>query len=310
MRQPLPEELPSAFVTHAALAAGVTRSRLRGADLERPFHGTYLVRHSAARDEREVFLRRASAALARLGPGAFLSHRSAAILWQVPLPFPVDPEGPVDVGFVHPARPTRLDGVRAHRVQPAHVRLTTHALTGLRTASPASTFAMLGAVLAQPYDLVAVGDSLVSDRVFARDGALARVDQLEAAVFSGRRVGINVLRAALPRIRMRVASRPETWTRLTLVDAGLPEPAINLDVFDSRGLFIGCVDLAYPRSKVAIEYEGEHHLRDAEQWTKDILRYERLTADGWTVIRVTKEELFTRPHNLVARVRVALAARG
>jgi very-short-patch-repair endonuclease len=72
------------------------------------------------------------------------------------------------------------------------------------------------------------------------------------------------------------------------------------------GGLIGIVDLAYPAHRVAIEYEGEHHLTDPAQWAKDILRYERLIAAGWLPIRVTKDELFRHPDRLVTRVRAAL----
>lgn len=110
-----------------------------------------------------------------------------------------------------------------------------------------------------------------------------------------------------PRVRAGAASRPETWTRLTLVDAGLPEPAIDHDVYDARG-FIGCVDLAYPERRIAIEYEGDHHRTDSAQWNRDIEKHDRLAAAGWRVIRVTREDVFSRPGVLVGRVRRALAA--
>lgn len=139
--------------------------------------------------------------------------------------------------------------------------------------------------------------------------ALATVRQLEAAVAAGRRVGSPALRRALPRVRTRSASRTETRCRLILVDGGLPEPELNHDVYDDAGRFIACVDLAYPARRVAIEYEGEHHLRDAEQWAKDIARYEALAAAGWFVIRVTKADVFAARSDLVRRVRTALRAR-
>lgn len=309
MRTPLPDDLPAAFATRDALRAGVTRSRLRASDLERPFHGSYLAADRVLPgDDRAAVLERAAAAVAVLDPRAFLSHVTAAVLWRVPLPFSVDAARPPDIGMLHPARPPRLTGVRAHRVQARHVRVIVDPETGLRVASPASTWAMLGAVLRHPYDLVAAGDALVSDRVYGREGALATIAQFEAAAFAGRRVGINALRAALPRVRPRVASRTESWSRLVLVDAGLPEPEVNVDVRDAAGRLLACVDLAYPDLRVAIEYEGGHHLFDGEQWARDIGRYERLAAAGWIVIRVTSRDLFVQPAAFAARVRAARRA--
>ncbi|MBD7958390.1 DUF559 domain-containing protein [Microbacterium sp. Sa4CUA7] len=308
---PLPELLPSAFTAADAAAAGVARSRLRAADLGHPFHGIYVVtdaRSPVLRPEDEIIDRAAIANL-RLGDGAFFSHLTAAVLWGVPLPpGPLLMHDDLDVGVLHPARPPRGRGVRGHRVQPEHVRLTLHPEHRLPVPTPASTWAMLGRVLRHPYDLVAVADALVSDRRYGMAAPLATRAQLEAAVFTKRRVGVCALREALTQVQPRVASRTETWTRLVIVDAGLPEPLINHWVVDGDGRCIACVDLAYPRWKVAVEYEGSHHLVDAAQWAADIRRYEGLAAEGWCVIRVTSEELFRYPERLVLRVRRAIRA--
>jgi hypothetical protein len=114
------------------------------------------------------------------------------------------------------------------------------------------------------------------------------------------------LRQALPRVRVGSASRPETWTRLILVDAGLPEPVLNIDVFHGE-VWIARVDLAYPDLMIAVEYEGEHHLRDPEQWARDLERYDALAEAGWRVIRITKGDVFTDPASMCRRVRRAIA---
>jgi hypothetical protein len=303
MRTPLPQDLADVFRTRDAAAAGVARSRLRAKDLQHPFRGVYQHVPETA-DPPEIHLRMRAAASA-VSDAAFFSHVTAAAAWSLPLPFRVSADRDLDVGEIHPRRPPRVAGVRGHRVQPNHVRVVAHPGSGLRIASPSSTWAMLGAELAHPYDLVAIADAIVSERWFGRKRALARLDQLEAAAFAGRRVGINALRTALPRVRLEVASRTETWTRLTIIDGGLPEPLVNVPVYDGDAL-IGIVDLAYPARRVAIEYEGEQHLTDPAQWAKDILRYERLIAAGWLPIRVTKDELFRHPDRLVTRVRAAL----
>lgn len=186
----------------------------------------------------------------------------------------------------------------------------THPRFGVRVTTPASTWATLGAVLRDEYDLVAVGDAVVREPMFLDDPpALGSLDQLRAAVSVGRRVGLPALRAALPRVRTRSASWAETRCRLILIDAGLPEPMLNLEVRDARGDLVACIDLAYPTCRIAIEYEGEHHLTDPTQWAKDIARHEALTAMGWLVIRVTKADLRARGATLVARVRRAIETR-
>jgi very-short-patch-repair endonuclease len=98
----------------------------------------------------------------------------------------------------------------------------------------------------------------------------------------------------------------ETWLRLTLDDAGLPEPTLDHDVYDDDR-FLGCVDLAYPDMRIAIEYEGDHHRTDAAQWQRDVEKHDDLVRAGWRVIRVTRTALLTTPATVVARVRHALA---
>ncbi|WP_243062356.1 endonuclease domain-containing protein [Humibacter sp. RRB41] len=120
--------------------------------------------------------------------------------------------------------------------------------------------------------------------------------------------GNRALRDALARVRTGSASRTETWTRLTLVDAGLPEPVLDYDVYDEHGMFLGCVDMAYPELRIAIEYDGQQHRTDSRQWMKDIDRIDRLVEEGWRVIRVTSSLLFQHPEELARRVRAARVA--
>jgi hypothetical protein len=249
----------------------------------------------------------------RMSPDEFFSHTTAAVLWGVAVPWLAREE--LDIAVLHPGRLPRARGVRGHQTRDRLTRVVVHRETGLRLTSPASTWAMLGAVLRHPYDLIAAGDSVIREqrmpgpwtRVMPKP--LARLDQLEAAVRAGRRVGGPALRAALPLLRTGAASRPETWTRLTICDAGLPEPVLDHDVYDEHGLFIGCVDLAYPDLKIAIEYEGDHHRLDAATWNRDLAKHDALHAAGWRVIRVSRTMLFAHPNELVARIRAAVAHR-
>ncbi len=314
---PLPPDLGAVFSVADAIRAGVSRGRLRATDLAKPFHGVRAVRAHAPRHDldrasaREASLEhieRAVAFATRMPHTAFFSHVTAAVLWGLPLP-PGLLRRPLDVGVVPPACLPRASGVRGHEVQSVHADIRCLDQLGLPVASPASTWAMLGAVRMHPYDLVAVGDAVV--RTWRTESALATKSKLAATLKGGRRVGAPALRLALPRIRTRSASRPETHARLTLLDAGLREPALNDDVYDGEGRRLLCGDLVYRGEKVVIEYEGGHHLLDPRQWALDIRRAERLHEAGWTLIRVTSADLFGMPGDFVARVRRALAsARG
>ncbi len=268
----------------------------------------------AAADAREL-RRRALVFSLTMPPNQFFTHVTAAILWGLPVPAALlrDAFGrlrDLDVGVFGPLRHPRHAGVRGHQLKHGRSRVVKHEVHGVRLTTPAYTWVALGAVIVDHYDLVAVADAIVREQIFSDDPPpLATLAQLHQALAAGRRVGGPALREALPRVRTRSASRMETRCRLILSDAGLPEPELNHVVFDGNGDFVACVDLAYPGQKIAIEYEGEHHLRDAGQWAKDIARYEALAAAGWFVIRVTKADVFDARSDLVRRVRHALRSR-
>ncbi len=321
MPQPpeLPVELGDRFRVSDALNAGVDAGRLRRRDLERPFHGVRTRADATIPEAFEVdsaglrrgeperrHLKQALDYSTRMPEHEFFGHVTAAVAYGWPLPASVLRGRDLDVAVRAPLRLPRSKGVRGHQVIADHVKVREDPRTGLLLADPATTWAMLASVLTDLYDLVAVGDAAV--REWRVDAPLATIADLEVAAAAGRRRGVPRMRAALPLIRPRSASRPETHCRLTIVAAGLPEPELNHDVY-ANGVKIACVDLAYPRLQIAVEYEGEHHLLDPEQWARDIQRYEQLAAAGWHVIRVTKAELFDGPAMLVRRVRAAIAAR-
>lgn len=101
----------------------------------------------------------------------------------------------------------------------------------------------------------------------------------------------------------------ESRTRMMLHLAGLPDPHVQFRVLGSGGEFLGRVDFAWPDQRVILEYEGQHHLTNADQWESDIHRYEEMERLGWTVIRVTAAAL-RDPVKLVLRVEAALRAGG
>lgn len=311
--EPLPSSIGDRFGVGDALEAGVTPERLRRRDLERPFHGVRVrtdapipAEYAESGELEREHLAKALAFVPRLTPGAFFSHVTAAVVLKLPLPPYILAGAPVHVSVLPPDRPLRAAGVAGHLAMPHLTRIRPHDQIPAPVTSPATTWAMLGGMLADLRDVVAVGDACI--REWRVTNPMATPAELASAVAAGRRIGVERLREALPLIRSASASRPETWCRLTLVSAGLDEPKLNYDIY-VNGVREACVDLAYPHLRIAIEYEGEHHLLDPAQWARDIARYERLAAAGWHVIRVTKAELFGDPRQVVNRVRAAIAAR-
>ena len=150
-------------------------------------------------------------------------------------------------------------------------------------------------------NLVTVGDWLLR----RRRSTLVR---LHSAVqtYPGR--GVVPARRAVMLVRERVDSPRETWLRLCLVLAGLPMPECNLVIGDDQGP-MGRVDLVYLAYKLIIEYEGDQHRTDRNQWNADIDRHEDFARDNWTLIRVTSERA-RWPRQVVRSVYRALRANG
>jgi hypothetical protein len=150
-------------------------------------------------------------------------------------------------------------------------------------------------------DLVTAGDWLLR----RRRSTLVR---LHSAVqtYPGR--GVVHARRAVMLVRERVDSPRETWLRLCLVLAGLPMPECNLVIGDDQGP-MGRVDVVYLAYKLIIEYEGDQHRTDRNQWNADIDRHEDFARDNWTLIRVTSERA-RWPRQVVRSVYRALRANG
>jgi len=316
-----------------ALDAGVGRGRLRRSDLRAPFHGVRVIEIRTPPVDLDPFTRQATERriqawnyAPRLRPGQFLSHESAAAIWGGPLPLVRATVGASDDAepgaSARPRAPTsgqtldvhvstlgdgplvRARGVRGHRADPASARISM--VRGFPVASPAMAWAQLGRMNA--LDLVALGDHFCRmwreghGRPNAGRPPLATIDELRAVLAVNRWRGIRRLREAVELVREDSWSPRESQVRCHLVLAGLPEPALNHDVYNRHGVFLGCVDLAYPEQRIAVEYHGVLH---SAQYAADVERIAALRSEGWTVIEVTSE-LFARPELLVARVRAAL----
>ncbi len=306
-----------AFRVADALASGVPYALLRRNDLARPFRGVRsrgsdvsVVASDPFAQQRAEHLERVLEYSPLLLEHTFISHESAVAWYDGPLPLQATDGHPrdgrkLDVHvsvFGKQALPDR-DGVRGHRAKPETSEM--HEVDGLRIATPASLWASMGHLNVR--QLVVLGDHLC--RVWregvgrtAATAPLATREDLAAFIAKGRRRGIPKLREALELIREDSWSPKETETRLVLLEGGLPEPSLNVDVFDAFGRFLGCLDMAYLREKVGVEYNGLLH---AAQYAKDVERIARLRAAGWIIIEVTAE-LLANPYELVRRVYAAL----
>ena len=103
-----------------------------------------------------------------------------------------------------------------------------------------------------------------------------------------RRRGVVQLRQLVPLADPRAESTGESWTRLAILDGGLPAPEPQYWVYvDGRPTYR--IDLAYVRSRVAVEYDGVEYHTTPEQRAYDLERRTWLKEHGWTVIVVDKD---------------------
>ncbi|WP_394554508.1 hypothetical protein ACDF64_07530 [Agromyces sp. MMS24-JH15] len=292
-----PGQLPApfdrrAFAVAEARAVGLTERRMRARDLDAPFHG---VRVATAPTN---LLDRCRSYAVAMDPHSAFSHATAATLHGIPLPWAVERDPRLHVVSLVGGRAARGRGIAGHSTT---ARPLVARIGGLPVLSATDAWCSLGTML-QRDDLIAAGD-----RLLGLPDPLATPDDIDQAIERhGRRPGAGRLRLARSALRSGSFSRRESLTRLRLLEAGVPEPELNT-VIELRSGRMTRGDLVFRAYRVLVEYDGEHHLLDARQWAVDVARHNDLVADGWIVIRVTKQ---SPSAELVARVVRALSDRG
>ncbi|TYL55802.1 hypothetical protein FXB39_00920 [Nocardioides sp. BGMRC 2183] len=103
---------------------------------------------------------------------------------------------------------------------------------------------------------------------------------------------VTTLRAVAPLADGRAESPPESVLRLRWLEARLPAPTPQVEVWHD-GRFLARLDLANEDLRFAVEYDGEEWHGSPEQLEHDRVRRElvRDLAD-WHVLAVGKKELF------------------
>lgn len=324
MKRLSPINIPGLTATVAPvselLEAGVKRWRLYSDDLDAPLWGT----RAAPNVDGRTLETRVEALRILLTEGQFISRRSAARCLGIPTPPPPSWEKPLlkhgrglpkrllvagevptnpllEVGAIRPRRAPMRAGLSWHQLRPNVLKEMPAAPHWL--PAPEDVWALLGAVCSVD-DLIVAGDHLIST-TRRSEGAKCTLEQLTCAAdrFTGC-VGVGKLRVALPQVRAEVASPAETWCRLLIVRAGLPEPVTNCSVpVEGRVLH---ADLGYPQWRIAIEYDGAYHFEGGARQAKfDNDRHERMRDAGWYVLVVTSIDQ-ERPQGFLARLARAI----
>jgi hypothetical protein len=192
---PLPGDLSrSGFRFDAAIAAGVPRQHLYRVELQRPFHRMRCI--DVDLDDHPQLC---TALACLLPPGAFFSHRSAAIIHGLPVPRSALPPTP-EISVFEPDRPPEISGVSAHQLTYSGQRSSS--IEGLQVIGPEDAWAQLSASLSV-IELVVVGDMLITgSEPYSGTPPLSDSARLADAVRRhGRRRGVRSLRTALERVR-------------------------------------------------------------------------------------------------------------
>ena len=117
--------------------------------------------------------------------------------------------------------------------------------------------------------------------------------------------GVRALRIALDRWNPEnrpTASEMETWLLQVLRENGLPEPVLQYEVFDERGLFVARVDASLPTWRVTIDYDSKQEHSDEFQIARDGARRNRITAAGYFHFVARHHDLRAGGEDLVEQI--------
>ena len=258
--------------------------RIKIGRLHRLHRGVYAVGHRPV--SRLAY---AMAAVLACGPGAVLSHGSAATLWGVTKHW----RAPLEVT----ARSQhRRRGLRVHRsktLTPGDV--TVH--FGIPVTTPARTLLdiadrMTDAALARA----------VNDLRLARYLSLAHLAEI---------AGRDPQTSATKRVRPHVAHPQRAPTRSEFEDAfllfveryDLPTPQVNTRVAGHEA------DILFPAHKLVVELDGYDFHSGRERFESDRDRDPDLLAAGIATVRLTWERLNLKPGREADRLHAILAQR-
>ncbi|WP_457950836.1 DUF559 domain-containing protein [Pseudarthrobacter sp. alpha12b] len=283
-RAGLPSNLAnSPFTFASALASGVPAVRLRGHDVAHVSRGLY--RPAVWSFE----LKAAARALSEVSPGAWISHVTAARLHCQLLPNWLS-----DSTELHLSKPKQLPQVRrkgvvAHNVIASDDEI--EAFDGIRISTRSRTWLDLARRLSLA-ELVCLGDQIIRIPRAEFEGRSEPFDSLDGLrILVGRHPnlqGIVRARDALELMRVGADSAPESMLRLAMMDANLPEPDLQVALRPGDPAS-PTADLGYRHRRLAIQYDGGHHLLEAQQFS-DRRRNKAFESAGWTVLVFTKDD--------------------
>jgi len=260
-------------------------SWLRRGRLHRKFRGVYALGHEAITAKGRIM-----GPLLACGPGAVLSHRSAADWWEIAATSRV----PVDVTVTGRSRAGQ-PGLDLHQVRSLDPRdVSEH--EGVPITTVARTLLDYAEVV-PPRRLKAAVEE--ADRRHLFDGNAVH----ELLARSPGRRGLKPLRLLLADFAYAELSRSEFEALFfdTCKNHGLPRPVINAIVHGFE------VDAHWPGTNLIVELDSRQFHLNPKAFEADRERDVLLTLAGYCVVRVTWRQLTREPAKVADRLSRLLA---
>lgn len=220
------------------------------------------------------------AAVLACGPGAALSHRSAAALWG----FGKEHPDYIDISVRRPSE-ARFPAVRCHRRPSLPTRAITKCLN-IPVTQPVQTF----------LDLATVAGPTTVER------AINEADKLDVIDANSLRrnldhhagePGVRRLCRILDKHTFRLSDDElERLFRPLAAAAGLPTPLTKQIVNDFE------VDFFWPNLGLVVETDGWRYHRTPSAQTRDALRFQAHTAAGLTPLRFSHYQVRYEPRHV------------
>jgi len=228
------------------------------------------------------------AAVLAAGPGAALSHRSAAALWRLL------PDDGRDVEITMDRRLRDRDGIWARSGKLPKDEVTT--VDGIPVTTVARTIIDLAGLLSRPRLERVMDDAEVRQ--------LADVTSLRTLLRRyPRRRGVGTINAIHADQLAATITRSDFEARFLafLILGGLPRPLVNHHI--SR---IGECDFVWPEARLIVELDGYATHGTRRSFEADRARDRALHVAGWRVIRITWRQLRDEPDQLAADLRALM----
>lgn len=254
------------------LTADEIEYRIRVGRLHLVHRGVYSVGHRLLSGDGRFM-----AAVLAGGPGAVLSHRSAADLWGIR----PSASGYIDVTV--PRQRRGRAGLRFHRTELPEDETTTE--RGIPVTTPARTLLDLAATLdrhrlkraIEQAEVLRLGTGPSLDEVVRRHATRKGVPNLNTILEEGR-IGEAITRSEL-----------EERFLAFFDEYGLPRPETNQTV---AGLEVDCL---WRDAGLIVELDGLAYHSTKDAFERDRERDRVLQANGWRVIRITWRQLHLHP---------------